>query len=483
MAVEFNADFNRFVDFATEKFGSGKAIADAASGKFDVKGLVRDVVAASGDKVGAMFRSQTAKDVNNVTRDIFRNAVVNMFGGESKIPDSVKKAMEMKNFDGSGRPLTAKRIMNVKIAIEVYNKLNPGTGVKVDGPGANIIAEGLEGDAAKMNGVKTMSAASAAKDMQPATLTQQQAAKMINKSLGLFGYTFPKESKAEFADLLLKYGQDMPAKNQRVLSNFIVNNAITDGINEEDVKDLAAGMKTWCEFKFGDPRLNKLSAKFIERQNNYIKQMFDKPEMFLEGNPDIFAQVSGDAERADWNLNGKTVKMIKSNSPKIVQQRKQDVVDALLNSVKNSNARKVISILMNQGNLADVENGLTRKTGVLIGDANAQNLEMEYLCDIPGADMFVSRKGEFGILTDFKPSYGFEISKDGKTAIVTVSIDKDLTSNGSAYNEYKIGTAKITQKTKIDLTKDMPEVVDVTFSQTFSPDKIRRNPNVKPVEN
>ena len=73
----------------------------------------------------------------------------------------------------------------------------------------------------------------------------------------------------------------------------------------------------------------------------------------------------------------------------------------------------------------------------------------------------------------------FEI--DGKTATVTVSIDKDISTNGSKFNEYKIGTAKITQKTTIDLTKPMPEVVDVTFSQTYTPDKIRHNPNVEAV--
>ena len=32
MAVQFNADVNRFVDFATAQNASGKAIADAANG-------------------------------------------------------------------------------------------------------------------------------------------------------------------------------------------------------------------------------------------------------------------------------------------------------------------------------------------------------------------------------------------------------------------------------------------------------------------
>ena len=470
MAVQFNADFNRFVDFATAQHSSGKAIADAANGKFDVGGLAREVVVASGDKVGKLFRSQDAKDVNNVTRDIFRNAVANMFGGESKIPDSVKKAMNMKLFDGSGRPLTAKRIMSVKVAIEQYNAQNPGTGVKVEGPGAGIIEQGLNGDAAKMNGVKAMSAASAAKDAQPAALTQQKAEKMISKSLDFFGYTFPREQKASLAALLAKYGSGMPVKNQRMLSNYIVNRAITDGEgDEEDIASVAKDMKTWSEFKFGDARLNNISAKFIERQSNYVKDMLNKPEKFSENNPNIFKQVYGDADRGDWNLNGKFVKNPSADT----------VVDALLKSVKNPNALKVISILMNQANLADVE-CLIRKSPALVGDANSKNLKDEDIHTIPGGELFVSREGQ-GITADHRPSYGFEISKDGKTATVTVTIDKDISSNGSKYNEYKIGIAKISQRTKIDLTKPIPEIVDVTFSQTYTSDKIRHNPNIEAI--
>ena len=471
MAVQFNADFNRFVNFATEQNGSGKAIADAANGKFEVGKLARQVVPASGDKVGAWFRSQDAKDVNNVTRDIFHKAVADMFGGESKIPDSVKAAMNMKRFDGSGRPLTAKRIMSVKVAIDQYNAQNPSAGPKVNvgGPGAAIIAQGLRDNAAKMNGVKAMSAASAAKDMQPAALTQQKAEKMIGKSLDLLGYTLGRDEKTRLASLLVKYGSDMPAKNQRMLSNYIANRAITDGEDEEDIASVAKDMKTWSEFKFGDARLNKISAKFIERQNNYVKDMFNKTAMFSDKNPNIFNQVYGDADRGDWNLNGLKVKNPSADV----------VVGKLLEAVKNPNALKVISILMNQGNLADLE-CLLMKSPALIGDAKAAKLQEETIHTIPGGELFASRSG-MGLFVDFKPSYGFEISEDGKTATVTVSIDKDVSTMGTKYNEYKIGTAKFTQKTKIDLTKPMPEVVDVTFSQTYSPDKIRHNPNIAPI--
>ena len=471
MAVQFNAGFNRFVDFAIAQNASGKAIADAANGKFDAGGLARQVVVASDDKVGKLFRSQDAKDVNNVTRDIFHKAVADMFGGESMIPDSVKNAMNMKRFDGTGRPLSAKRIMIVKIAIDQYNEKNPSAVVKfgVGGPGGDIITQGLNDNAAKMNGVKAMNAASAAKDAQPAALTQAKAEKMIGKSISFLGYTFGREAKANLAALLVKYGSGMPAKNQRMLSNYIANIAITDGVDEEDIASVAKDMKTWSEFKFGDARLNKISAKLIKRQTNYVNDMLKQPQKFSEGNPNIFNQVYGDAERGDWNLNGKFVKNPSADT----------VVEALLKSVKNPNALKVITTLMNQGNLADIES-LIWKSPALVGDANADDLNDEKLHTIPGGELFISREGK-GIVADHRPSYGFEISKDGKTATVTVTIDKDISSNGSKYNEYKIGTARISQRTKIDLTKPMPEIVDVTFSQTYSSDKKRHNPNVKAV--
>ena len=54
---------------------------------------------------------------NDRTRKLFRNAVVEMFGGEAKIPASVRKAMLLVDYD-EGKPLTARRIMAVKNAID-----------------------------------------------------------------------------------------------------------------------------------------------------------------------------------------------------------------------------------------------------------------------------------------------------------------------------------------------------------------------------
>ena len=52
---------------------------------------------------------------------------------------------------------------------------------------------------------------------------------MISKSLSFLGYTFGREAKTNLAKLLVKYGGDMPAKNLRMLSNYIANKAIVEG--------------------------------------------------------------------------------------------------------------------------------------------------------------------------------------------------------------------------------------------------------------
>ena len=67
-----------------------------------------------------------------------------------------------------------------------------------------------------------------------------------------------------------------------------------------------------------------------------------------------------------------------------------------------------------------------------------------------------------------------QMSKDGKTAFVTVALNRDISCWSAKDDDSKVGTATIAQRTTIDLTqKPLPVVADVTFSQTFSPDEIR----------
>jgi hypothetical protein len=76
------------------------------------------------DAVGRTGRHDSERGANNEARAAFRQAIVDMFGGEAYIPKSVKEAMKLNDYGTaerpSGKPLTARRIMAVKAAIDAY---------------------------------------------------------------------------------------------------------------------------------------------------------------------------------------------------------------------------------------------------------------------------------------------------------------------------------------------------------------------------
>ena len=114
----YNRAFKSFVDFAQDRIAENqeKAIADARIKKFNGEEVLT-IAHVKTDDVHKWLRKGDECDVNDRTRAIFRAAIVNMFGGESKVPESVKKAMLMEDYD-KGKPLTARRIMAVKEAID-----------------------------------------------------------------------------------------------------------------------------------------------------------------------------------------------------------------------------------------------------------------------------------------------------------------------------------------------------------------------------
>ncbi len=142
MSVELNATFNQFVNWAQNKADeNATAFAQNTIGQ---KASDFTVSEHAGDKIGVAGwwkRTAMMKRENNTTRDIFRNAVIDMFGGLSKIPQAVRKAMELDNFNGGGKPLSARRIMLVKTAID---NLNAGTSPSAGTDPAKIIADCLK---------------------------------------------------------------------------------------------------------------------------------------------------------------------------------------------------------------------------------------------------------------------------------------------------------------------------------------------------
>ena len=115
--------FNKFVEFAEERVKAGKESAIARTGEVRIGAgtPLEERAIYSTDKtdfVGmTILRTKDAKAANDEVRELFRKSIAEMFGGEANIPDSVKDAMLLKDY-GSGKPLTARRILEVNKAID-----------------------------------------------------------------------------------------------------------------------------------------------------------------------------------------------------------------------------------------------------------------------------------------------------------------------------------------------------------------------------
>ena len=112
MALEINTQYTKFVQFAEAEMHKGNEEAIARDGGGPLDG--RTITASDTDSVLGTFkwyRSPDDKRANNQARELFRQAIINIFGGsEANIPQNVKDAMELHNFNNEGHPLTARRM-------------------------------------------------------------------------------------------------------------------------------------------------------------------------------------------------------------------------------------------------------------------------------------------------------------------------------------------------------------------------------------
>jgi hypothetical protein len=129
MAINIdNADFRMFTDFAAAA-KSSKSRAQLG-GPTVLAGQPRTITAAKNwDFVGNIGRLSSQKATNDSVRQLFRDTIANMFGGEKHIPENVLKAMKLEDY-GKGKPLTARRIKAVKTEVERFAQTVKATGDK-----------------------------------------------------------------------------------------------------------------------------------------------------------------------------------------------------------------------------------------------------------------------------------------------------------------------------------------------------------------
>ena len=134
----YSTAFRMFVDFAEKTSKDGY---DSANAKATLAGRMLTVSPLSLHETSYILRKTAEKDSNNATRDLFRQAIIDMFGGEAKIPESVKDAMLLDDF-GHGYPLTARRIMAVKKEVDSVLKNHAAFNKRI----ASHISEGKIGN-------------------------------------------------------------------------------------------------------------------------------------------------------------------------------------------------------------------------------------------------------------------------------------------------------------------------------------------------
>ena len=172
MALTINQQFNRFVEFASARNDADNQNTIARLGSIGQGGIKagRTIKEAEGDAVKTLFRADNLQRENDMTRKLFRQSVIDIFGGESRIPQSVRDAMKLKDYD-QGKPLTVRRILEVKNAIENLHRVNV-FGPETD-PGGELAQIALDAGYSRLDFGKLNTAANFL--MQNEHMTAKQA--------------------------------------------------------------------------------------------------------------------------------------------------------------------------------------------------------------------------------------------------------------------------------------------------------------------
>ena len=300
----YNASFKAFADFAAQSIEGGKSKAIARAGVAEAGPLAgRTITAATGDKVGKIGRSASAKDANNVARGLFKSAIIEMFGGESRIPASVKKAMLLSDYD-CGKPLTARRIMAVKKAID---------------------ADGTA---------------------------------RVKAAAGELGVELTSGQADEAVALFRKHGKTMQPWNAGTFAKFLVRLVAAGGRNREAIAaDTAKSIRQWRNVSFGDAGL----AAFNEAAKNYASNTireYLQPAKATKFKDDIHDTMIADANRGTYILNGATY----------AYRSADELVPAFKAIVPDAKKQRALSTYLNQlclGTIVLPSNHVPYDTGVV----------------------------------------------------------------------------------------------------------------------
>lgn len=126
VGLKNSVEWNSFANFAAEH-GDKTIVKVSGFNDYGSKNEALQLDVSQGDSVWKFRRSKSLQNINNDVRQEFKDAVFARFGldsnvkaDEAKLPPGVKKAMNLSDFNGKGKPLTVRQIKAVDAAIKRY---------------------------------------------------------------------------------------------------------------------------------------------------------------------------------------------------------------------------------------------------------------------------------------------------------------------------------------------------------------------------
>ena len=486
MAINLdNAQYGKFVQFAQEQMQAGNATAIARDGGEGPGGgplVGHAITAATGDKVAPLWRTRENKDANNATRDLFRQTIVDMFGGEANIPASVRNTMKMEDY-GQGKPLTARRILAVKTELDRIAAGNAAFNASIvkaisDGRMERLPQEMQDGLASVVEHFRDVYGA----DIVPAgeTIAQIVNAAIIASGVkaladaanaqgrpiataDLVGLYDQKASErlAGEAATLAKYAKGLPQETVPILARLVRvldwrGNAAA--ASEEIVKNYAEDMKAWRDIASGSPDAKGLQDVLQRRMNGYLKYILAGTRGFNTGDHSgLFQTFLEDLPRCKYAINGKTIR------GKTLQEK----MVPFLESIKDPAKRKAVSVMINQQMWGDYTASVANRLPFSGWKAGMQD---EPIDTVPGIEKFASRdflKTGYQLFDTGPMEFAIEVAPDESTVTVRTSSAYPMHADISVPTA-TTGMCTVTQEFVIDFTGAEPAIRDLRIGQALT---------------
>lgn len=219
-----------------------------------------------------------------------------------------------------------------------------------------------------------------------------------------------------------------------------------------EIDRVATLLPNWDNVSLNDTILNAKEPPHPVTEA-FRREMQEGSEMFLLKNTfvdNIYAEVDGDANRANYIVNGKNFYLPGS----------ENLRQAITDVVPDAKAKRFLSTLLFQGAMFPYT-------------AFYQNFpSKEPIYNMPGSERLVNAAIVPAVLAQSKDTtsgqlYELQISEDKKSAIVSIHIDNEMR---AGIKPVPYGICRVTQELHIDLTKEpIPEITQFKIGQKLLP--------------